>query len=104
MSILIDENTRVLVQGITGREGSFHAQQMRDFGTQVVGGIRPGKGGTDCIGVPVFNSVDEAGRETGADAWVSFVRGPRSADAIMEAAAAGVSFVGAITERTPIQD
>jgi succinyl-CoA synthetase alpha subunit len=104
MSILIDESTRVLVQGITGREGSFHARQMRDFGTQVVGGIRPGKGGTDVDGVPVFNSVAEAVRETRANAWVSFVPGPGSADAIMEAADAGIPLMVAITERTPIHD
>src|SRR5690348_8331171 len=104
MSILIDENTRVLVQGITGREGSFHSRQMCDFGTQVVGGIRPGKGGTDVDGVPVFDSVAEAVPETGANAWVSFVPGPGSADAIMEAAAAGIPLMVAITERTPILD
>lgn len=104
MSILIDENTRVLVQGITGREGSFHTQQMLDFGTKVVGGVRPGKGGTEVLGVRVFNTVSEAVRETGANAWVSFVPGRGSADAIMEAADAGIPLMVAITERTPVHD
>lgn len=104
MSILIDRNTKLLVQGITGREGSFHTEQMLDFGTSVVGGIRPGKGGTEVLGVPVFDTVAEAARETGANAWVSFVPGPASGDAIMEAAAAGIPLLVAITERTPVHD
>jgi succinyl-CoA synthetase alpha subunit len=104
MAILIDGNTRVLVQGITGREGSFHTEQMLDFGTRVVGGIRPGKGGTEVLGVPVFDTVADAARETGANAWVSFVPGPASADAIMGAAEAGIPLLVAITERTPVHD
>lgn len=104
MSILIDENTTVLVQGITGREGSFHTEQMLAFGTKVVGGIRPGKGGTEVLGVPVFNTVADAARETGANAWVSFVPGSASGDAITEAAAAGIPLLVAITERTPVLD
>jgi succinyl-CoA synthetase alpha subunit len=104
MSILIDENTRVLVQGITGREGSFHAQQMKEFGTQVVGGVRPGKGGTEVDGVPVFDTVADAVRQTGANAWVAFVPGPGSADAVMEAADAGIPLLVNIAERTPIHD
>lgn len=104
MSILVDENTRVLVQGITGREGSFHAQQMKEFGTQVVGGVRPGKGGTEVDGVPVFDTVAEAAGATGANAWVAFVPGPGSADAVMEAADAGIPLMVNIAERTPIHD
>jgi succinyl-CoA synthetase alpha subunit len=104
VSILIDRNTKLLVQGITGREGSFHTEQMLAFGTNVVGGIRPGKGGTEVLGVPVFNTVAEATKETGANAWVSFVPGPASGDAIMEAAAAGIPLLVAITERTPVHD
>lgn len=104
MSILIDKNTKLLVQGITGREGSFHTEQMLAFGTKVVGGIRPGKGGTEVLGVPVFDTVAEAAKETGANAWVSFVPGPASGDAIMEAAAAGIPLLVAITERTPVHD
>lgn len=104
MSILIDKNTKLLVQGITGREGAFHTEQMLAFGTNLVGGIRPGKGGAEVLGVPVFNTVAEATRETGANAWVSFVPGPASGDAIMEAAAAGIPLLVAITERTPVHD
>lgn len=104
MAILIDENTRLLVQGITGREGSFHTEQMQAFGTKVVGGIRPGKGGTEVLSVPVFDTVADAVKQTGANAWVSFVPGPASADAIMEAADAGVPLLVAITERTPVHD
>lgn len=104
MAILIDENTRLLVQGITGREGRFHTEQMLAFGTQVVGGVRPGKGGTSVLDVPVFDSVTEAVKATGANAWVSFVPGPGSADAIMEAADAGIPLLVAITERTPVHD
>jgi succinyl-CoA synthetase alpha subunit len=104
MSILLNENTRVLVQGITGREGSFHAQQMRAMGTQVVGGVVPGRGGSDHEGVPVFNTVADAVRATGANASGIFVPPPFAADAIMEAAAAGISLIACITEGIPIQD
>ncbi|HLJ68870.1 MAG TPA: succinate--CoA ligase subunit alpha [Chloroflexota bacterium] len=104
MSILIDENTRVLVQGITGREGSFHTQQMRAYGTKVVAGVRPGKGGTDVDGVPVFDTVARAVEATGANCSVIYVPGPGGADSIMEAAAAGVPLIVCITEGIPIHD
>jgi succinyl-CoA synthetase alpha subunit len=104
MAILVDENTRLVVQAITGREGRFHTGQMRAFGTNVVAGTRPGKGGTDVDGVPVFNTVREAVVETKANTSVIFVPGPGAADAIMEAAAAGISLIVAITERVPVHD
>ena len=90
MSILVDKNTRLIVQGITGKEGTFHMLQMRDYGTNVVGGVTPGKGGTTHEGVPVFNTVADAVRETGANASVIYVPPPFAADAIMEAADAGI--------------
>src|SRR5437762_13154274 len=93
MSILVDKNTRLLVQGITGREGTFHALQAVKYGTQVVGGVTPGKGGTKHEGLDVFNTVEEARRKTGANASVIFVPPPFAADAIMEAAAAGIELV-----------
>src|SRR5216110_2425215 len=104
MSILLDSTTRVIVQGITGREGSFHTEQMQSLGTRVVGGTSPGKGGTIHIGVPVFNTVADAVRATGANASGIFVPAPFAADAIMEAAAAGISLIVCITEGIPIQD
>jgi succinyl-CoA synthetase alpha subunit len=104
MSILLNESSRVIVQGITGREGSFHAQQMRAMGTQVVGGVVPGRGGSDHEGVPVFDTVADAARATGANASGIFVPPPFAADAIMEAAAAGISLIACITEGIPIQD
>ena len=104
MSILLNENTRVIIQGITGREGSFHAQQSQLMGTQVVGGVTPGRGGSEHNGVPVFNTVAEAVRETGANASGIFVPPPFAADAIMEAAANGVTLIACITEGIPIQD
>jgi succinyl-CoA synthetase alpha subunit len=104
MAILLDADTRVIVQGITGREGSFHAQQMQLMGTKLVGGVNPGKGGTTHLGVPVFNTVAEAVRETGASASGIFVPPAFAADAIMEAAAGGVRLVVTITEGIPIQD
>jgi succinyl-CoA synthetase alpha subunit len=104
MAILVDENTRVIVQGITGREGSFHTEQMKQFGTRVVGGVTPGKGGTESNGVPVFNTVAEAVRQTEVTCTCIFVPGPGSADAVMEAADAGVSLIVNIAERTPIHD
>src|ERR1700726_1495907 len=104
MSVLVGRNTRVLVQGLTGREGSFHAQQMLDYGTKVVGGVTPGKGGTAHLGVPVFNTVSEAVNATRADASVIFVPPPFAADAILEAADAGLPLVICITEGIPTLD
>jgi succinyl-CoA synthetase alpha subunit len=104
MSILLDASTRVIVQGITGREGTFHAEQMQAMGTQVVGGTSPGKGGSTHLGVPVFNTVEEAVAATGANATGIFVPPPFAPDAIMEAAAAGITLIVCITEGIPIQD
>jgi succinyl-CoA synthetase alpha subunit len=103
MSILVDKNTRVLVQGM-GKVGLFHAQQCRDYGTNIVGGISPGKGGTVKDGFPQFNSVYEAVQKTGCNASVVFVPPPGAADAIMEAADAGVAVIIAITEGVPVLD
>ena len=104
MSVLVDKNTRLIVQGITGREGTFHALQAVKYGTNVVGGVTPGKGGTKHEGMDVFNSVDEARRKTGANATVIFVPPPFAADAIMEAADAGIELVVCITEGIPTFD
>src|SRR5579863_6011295 len=104
MSILVDKQTRVLVQGLTGREGSFHSQQMIDYGTKIVAGVTPGKGGTRHLGVPVFNTVSEAVRETGATAAMAFVPPPYAADAILEAADAGLSLAICIAEGIPVLD
>ncbi len=104
MSVHVDKDTRLIVQGITGREGSFHAQQAVKYGTQVVGGVTPGKGGTKHEGIDVFNTVEEARRKTGANASVVFVPPPFAADAIMEAAAAGIELVVCITEGIPTFD
>jgi succinyl-CoA synthetase alpha subunit len=109
MSIFIDENTRLVVQGITGRDGSFHARQMMEYGTQVVAGVTPGKGGQTFEGpdgrsVPIFNAMDEAVAETGADTSVIYVPPAFAAGAIMEAADSGVSLVVAITEGIPVLD
>ena len=104
MSILVDSNTRVIVQGLTGREGGFHTQQMIDYGTKVVAGVTPGKGGTKHIGVPVFNTVSEAVAETGANAALAFVPPPFAADAILEAIDAGLPFVTCIAEGVPVLD
>lgn len=104
MAILVDKNTRVLVAGITGREGSFHTQQMMEYGTKVVAGVTPGKGGTEFHGVPVFDSVDEAVAKTNADAALIFVPPPFAADSVLECEAAGVPFTTLITEGIPTSD
>ena len=104
MSVLVDKNTRLVVQGITGKEGTFHTKQMIEYGTQVVGGVTPGKGGTTHEGVPVFNTVADAAREAGANASVIYVPPPFAADAIMEAADAGLPLVVCITEGIPALD
>src|SRR5688572_2955928 len=104
MAVLVDKNTRLVVQGITGREGTFHALQAIKYGTNVVGGVTPGKGGIAHEGIPVFNTVAEAREKTGANASVIFVPPPFAADAIMEAAEAGIELVVCITEGIPTFD
>src|ERR1700681_943292 len=104
MSILVDKSTRVIVQGLTGREGTFHAKACAEYGTKIVGGVTPGKGGTTHEGFPVFNSVQEAVDKTGADASVIFVPPPFAADAIMEAADAEIELIVCITEGIPTLD
>ena len=104
MAVLIDKSTKLIVQGLTGREGTFHAKQAAAYGTNVVGGVTPGKGGTTHEGWPVFNTVADAVERTGANASVVFVSAPYAADAIMEAADAGIALVVAITEGIPTLD
>ncbi|MFO7723017.1 MAG: CoA-binding protein, partial [Bacteroidales bacterium] len=104
MSILVDKDSKIIVQGFTGKEGSFHAGQMIDYGTNVVGGVTPGKGGTLHLDRPVFDTVSEAVRVTGADVSVIFVPPAFGADAIMEAADAGIRIIVCITEGIPVKD
>jgi succinyl-CoA synthetase alpha subunit len=104
MSILVNKNSRVVVQGITGKEGSFHAAQMIEYGTKIIGGVTPGKGGQMFLDRPVFNSVADAIKEEGANVTIIFVPPAYSADAIMEAADAGIELIVAITEGIPISD
>ncbi|HSM73150.1 MAG TPA: CoA-binding protein [Desulfobacterales bacterium] len=104
MSIFVDKNTRVLVQGITGREGQFHTRQCVAYGTRVVAGVTPGKGGQDMDGIPVFNRATEAVAETGANCSLIFVPPAFAADAILEAADSGVDLIVAITEGIPVMD
>jgi succinyl-CoA synthetase alpha subunit len=104
MSILVDKSTRVLVQGLTGREGTFHAKACAEYGTQIVGGVTPGKGGTKHEGWPIFDTVEQAVRATGANATIIFVPPPFAADAVMESADAGVPLIVCITEGIPTLD
>lgn len=104
MSILVDENSRLLVQGITGREGSFHTEQMLEYGTKVVAGVTPGKAGQEVHGVPVFNTVHDAVKETGANASVIYVPARFTDDAIYEAADNGIELIVCITEGVPVND
>ncbi|MFP4367476.1 MAG: succinate--CoA ligase subunit alpha [Bacteroidales bacterium] len=104
MSVLVNKDSRVIVQGFTGSEGSFHAQQMIEYGTNIAGGVTPGKGGQEHLGRPVFNTVSEAVNKAGADTSVIFVPPPFAADAIMEAAEAGIKVIIAVTEGIPVAD
>jgi succinyl-CoA synthetase alpha subunit len=104
MAILVDKNSRIIVQGFTGTEGTFHATQMVDYGTQVVGGVTPGKGGSTHIDRPVFNTVSDAVKATQANVSIIFVPPAFAADAIMEATEAGIELVVCITEGIPVQD
>ncbi|MFP6682124.1 MAG: succinate--CoA ligase subunit alpha, partial [Gammaproteobacteria bacterium] len=104
MSILVDKRTRVIVQGFTGKQGSFHAEQAIAYGTQVVGGITPGRGGTMHLGLPVFDTVAAAVAATNATASMIFVPPPFAADAIVEAAAASIEVIACITEGIPVLD
>lgn len=104
MAILVDRNTRVIVAGMTGQEGSFHTQQMIAYGTQVVGGVTPGKGGTTLFDVPIFDTMADAVAATGANAVVGFVPAPFAADSVLEAEGAGIPFYSLITEGVPVAD
>src|SRR5688572_19973953 len=104
MSVLVDKKTRLVVQGITGSEGGFHTEQMLEYGTKVVAGVTPGKGGSTHLGVPVFNTMADAVRETGANASCIFVPPAFAAEAILEAAAAELPLIVCITEGIPVRD
>jgi succinyl-CoA synthetase alpha subunit len=104
MSILVDKNTRLICQGITGKAGAFHSEKCREYGTVLVGGVTPGKGGTTTLGVPVFDTCEEAVKATGANATMIFVPPPFAADSILEAADAGIALIVAITEGIPVED
>ncbi len=104
MSILVGKDSKILVQGITGNQGSFHTEQCIAYGTKVVGGVTPGRGGEECLGVPVFNTMRDAVRDTGADVSMIYVPAPFAADAILEAAESGVSLIVCITEGIPVLD
>ncbi|MFK7808747.1 MAG: succinate--CoA ligase subunit alpha [Saprospiraceae bacterium] len=104
MAVLVDKNSKIIVQGFTGKEGTFHAGQMIEYGTNVVGGVTPGKGGQEHLGLPVFNTVDEAVQKAGADTTIIFVPPRFAADAVMEAAEAGIKVIICITEGIPVQD
>jgi succinyl-CoA synthetase alpha subunit len=104
MSVLVNKDSKIIIQGFTGSEGTFHATQMMEYGTKVVGGVTPGKGGQEHLGLPVFNTVQEAVEETGADVSVIFVPPAFAADAIMEAVDAGIAVIVAITEGIPTND
>ncbi len=104
MSVLVNKNSKIIVQGFTGSEGTFHAEQMIEYGTNVVGGVTPGKGGQTHLGKPVFNTVEEAVQKVGADTTIIFVPPAFAADAIMEAASAGIKVIITITEGIPVED
>jgi succinyl-CoA synthetase alpha subunit len=104
MSVLVNKNTKVITQGFTGQQGTFHSEQAVEYGTRLVGGVTPGKGGSEHIGLPVFNTVHDAVQETGADASMIFVPPPFAADAILEAADAGIKVIVTITEGIPVLD
>ena len=104
MSILVKKDTRLVVQGITGRDGAFHAQKMKAYGTNVVAGVSPGKGGQVMDGIPIFNTVGDARASTGANASVIFVPAPFAADAVLEASYAGIELVVTITGGVPVRD
>jgi succinyl-CoA synthetase alpha subunit len=104
MSVLVNRDSKVICQGLTGRQGTFHTQQCLDYGTQVVGGVTPGRGGGEHLGLPVFNTVREARGETGATVSMIYVPAPFAADAILEAADAGIELIVCITEGVPVLD